>query len=109
MINNIIDENSLAFFKNQIGESLVSIEIGESEKKFNRSYGKLRISFSDGTADICNIEKVTEFMGEVDDISGFSCEVIVNGRYSPYLDEATSVISIMKPSLIYMWLEIQLR
>ncbi len=94
MIEKTFDKSAIDFLKNTIGTRLLSIDIGESEKPFNRTYGKLRINFEKGSIELFNIEVPTKLMGDNDDISGFCCKVNATDKFVPYLKEKSENIYI---------------
>lgn len=96
MIKKILDNKSIEFLTSTIGTKINSIEIGDGEKEFNRSYGKLRINFNKGNIEIYNIETMVDFMGEKDDMSGFYCEINVEESFVPFIDEGVDKIFIDK-------------
>lgn len=90
----IINEEVRGFLKSMVGSNISSIDIGDSEKEFNRSYGKMRINFNDGSLDVNNIESPTDILGEMDDISFFTFEMNNKDHFRPYMDEKASQIKI---------------
>ncbi|MCD7827123.1 MAG: hypothetical protein LUG85_01105 [Clostridiales bacterium] len=90
-----LSEEAINFLCKKIGKKLVSVELGESEAKFSRSYGNIRINFEENAIDLSNLEKPTPFLGKLDDISGFSAKIEDRNKpFVPYLNEKTHTIEI---------------
>ena len=90
-----LNKETIDFLCKSIGTNPVSIELGESEAKFSRSYGKIRINFDKSAIELSNLEQPTTFLDHLDDMSGFSCEIKDrNMPFMPYLDEKVITIPI---------------
>ena len=95
MFNKRLSNEELALLQSVIGSKFISYERGAGEVQFSRTYGNIRLNFSDLSIELENLETATLYCGEADNMSGFSCySCSPDKEFKPYIKEATQVTEI---------------
>lgn len=93
--NEIID-----LLHKQIGSVLLSYEYGSGDSKFSRAYGNVRICFEKMAVELTNIEHPTPFFDDIEDMSGFSGNIVDSfSPFKTYLDEESNT-TIINESIV---------
>ena len=97
MLDKRLSSEELSLLRSTIGSKFMSYECGSGEAQFSRTYGNIRLNFSNQSFELENYETATMYCGETDDMSGFSCHVCSSCiEFKPYIKEATLVKEIFE-------------
>ena len=95
MLDKRLSSEEFALLQSTIGSKFISYECGSGEAQFSRTYGNIRLNFSNQSIELENYETATMYCGEADDVSGFSCHACSSCvEFKPYVKEATLVKEI---------------